>query len=265
MMMDLFKQNLAPIPSEAWEEINDRAEKAIKSVISIRKALHVEGPFDVKLTSVPTGRITLFKDQSSKVRAGLYDNVSLLETRVQFELSRWELDNILRGTKDINLDALDQAALDIASFEENALINGHKEAKITGLLQEAKKTVDVKDESSAILQAISEAVIHLERRFAAKPHVLLAGEKLYQALNKIHGAKLLREIVEHMIGGTVVRSERLEGGLLLPLDHDDLELTIGQDYTIGYEYHDQNSVRFFIMNSFALRVLDPELIVRFNF
>ncbi|MBN2504197.1 MAG: bacteriocin family protein [Bacilli bacterium] len=263
--MDLFKQNLAPIPGEAWAEINNRAEKVIKSVLTARKALHVEGPFGFEKTVVSTGRLNLLPDNDkSGVRSGLYDSHSLLETRQNFELSRWELDNVIRGTKDIDLEPLEKAAEAIAKFEEKALYYGNKDANIRGLIELAGTKITLKGDSQTILQEVSRAVIKLEEAYANKPLDLIVGDDFYDQLNKIHGAKLLREIVESVIGGKVIRSSNLQGGLLLPNNHEDLELTIGQDYTIGYEFHDQTSVKFFIMNSFVLNVYDNNLLVRFE-
>ena len=51
---------------------------------------------------------------------------------------------------------------------------------------------------------------------------------------------------------------------LVPYDHDDLELTIGQDFSIGYEAHDTKEVTLFLTESFTFRVLDGSLIVPFT-
>jgi uncharacterized linocin/CFP29 family protein len=42
--MDLFKRQLAPLSSEAWEEINERAKQVLKSYLSARKIVNVVGP-----------------------------------------------------------------------------------------------------------------------------------------------------------------------------------------------------------------------------
>ena len=52
--------------------------------------------------------------------------------------------------------------------------------------------------------------------------------------------------------------------LLVPYDHEDLELTIGQDLSIGYQYNDNKKVRFFITESFTFRVLDPSIIINYK-
>ena len=51
---------------------------------------------------------------------------------------------------------------------------------------------------------------------------------------------------------------------LMPYDHEDIELTIGQDFSIGYENHDDKKIKLFITESLTFRVLDEKLIVKFN-
>ncbi len=263
--MDMFKQALAPIPEKAWDEINERAEEVIKSVLTARKTLHVEGPGGLGTQVVTSGRLNLFDTGDKNVDAGLYEAKSLMETRVTFELSKWELDNLDRGVDDVELDALEEAVKHLAEFEEDVLYNGNKNAMIKGLKPLAETKIDLKDDPQALLAGINEGMLALKHAFALPPHNLVVGEKLYQDLHRAHGAKLLKEIVENMIGGSVILSEQLKGGLLMPVDHDDLEMTIGQDYTIGYEAHDDENVRFFVMNAFTLRVLDETLIVSFDY
>lgn len=261
--MDIFKRNLAPISDEAWAEINERAETVINAQLTTRDSLKVNGPFGLSYTAVPTGRLDLIDNKKSNIKLGLYNNQKLVETRISFELSQWELDNILRGAKDINLDALEDAAMEIARFEDDVVYNGHPSANITGLMNEAAHQKTIKLESQQILLEVANALIDLRNSFVEGPFNFVVDKALYEALNKVHGSKLLRFIVEEMIGGRVIVSEMIKGGLLLPVKHDDLEFTIGQEYTIGYESHDHKNIKLFIMNSFTLRVLDDSILVKF--
>lgn len=262
--MDIFKRNLAPISDEAWNEIDERAEQVINSQLTTRQSLKVNGPKGLSYTAVPTGRLNILDNKSSNVKLGMYDNKSLVETRITFELSRWELDNLLRGAKDIELDALEDAAKEIARFEDDVIYNGNKNSNIQGLMEAASNVKEIKLESQDILQNVSQALIDLRNAFVEGPFNFIVGQKLYQALNKVHGSKLLKTIIEEMIGGKVVVSEMVEGGLLLPVEHEDLEFTIGQEYTIGYESHTDDNVKCFIMNSFTLRILDDQILVKFK-
>jgi uncharacterized linocin/CFP29 family protein len=44
----------------------------------------------------------------------------------------------------------------------------------------------------------------------------------------------------------------------------DYELTIGQDFSVGYQSHSSTEVNFYITESFAFRVITPESIVPFK-
>ncbi|MFP4479103.1 MAG: family 1 encapsulin nanocompartment shell protein [Candidatus Izemoplasmatales bacterium] len=262
--MDIFKRNLAPISDEAWSEIDERAEQVINTQLTTRKSLKVNGPLGLSYTSVPTGRLDLVENKSSNVNIGLYNNKSLMETRISFELSKWELDNLLRGAKDIELDALEEASMEIARFEDDVIYNGNKKADIKGLMNEAGYQKDVQLNSQDILSKVSEAILDLRNAFVEPPFNFIVSKDFYDALNQVHGSKLLKMIIEDMIGGQVVVSEMIKGGLLLPVKHEDLEFTLGQEFTIGYESHSDEMVRLFLMNSFTLRVLDENILVRFN-
>ena len=59
-------------------------------------------------------------------------------------------------------------------------------------------------------------------------------------------------------------NQAIEGAYLLPYDNEDLELTIGRDFSIGYQNHTNKTVRFFVKESFTFRVLDEDIIVKYN-
>ncbi len=264
--MDLFKQHLAPIAEASWEEINDTAEKVLKTTLSARKVLHVEGPEGLNMAAIPKGTLSLINEEKiNEVASGLYDVDRLLESRITFELSRWELDNILRGKKDPDLDALEDAAEMLARYEEDTIYNGNKKAGIKGLVELAPHKLSIGENANATLQAIAEGILLLQDAYTEKPFTLVVGDEVFKALNQVYDGKLLCDAIENLIGGKVVRSKVLEGALLLPDNHPDLELTIGQDYTIGYTSHTDQVVRLFMMNSFTFRVLDEALIVYYKF
>ena len=62
----------------------------------------------------------------------------------------------------------------------------------------------------------------------------------------------------------MVLASAIEGAILLPYDSSDLELTIGQDFEIGYDSHDSKEVTLFATESFTFRVLEPKAIVVFK-
>ncbi len=264
--MDLLKRNLAPIPAEAWEEIDDRAVEVIKSQLSARKALFVDGPHGPEKTVVPTGRLEVFKDApEGEVGAGTYGAKPLIESRVVFKLSRWELDNILHGERDVELDKLEDAAEAIARFEDDVVLNGRKEAGVQGLTQVAGTTLKLDANADTIVRTIGEGLATLRDAYAEGPYKLIVGDDVYGALHQGYHSGILRRVVEEMTGAPIVRARPLKGAVLVPEDHEDLELTIGQDYAVGYESHDETHVQLFLTNAFTFRCLDEDIVVHFQY
>ncbi|PKL28638.1 MAG: bacteriocin [Spirochaetae bacterium HGW-Spirochaetae-2] len=262
--MDILKKELAPLSTRVWEEIESRAAEILRSRLSARKVVRVDGPKGWNFTAVPEGRLDLV-DDTGDVKAGVFRVAPLSEARVRFTLNRWEMDNLNRGAKDIDLHSLDAAVEKIADFEEKAIYHGFKAGGIVGLSESAvHKPVVFGKDGSSIMESVSVALITLRASHAQGPCTLVVGTKAWMALNKeIQGIPLV-ERIERLIGGSVVHSLAIDGAFLLPYDNENLELTIGQDFAIGYESHDTKDVTLFLTESFTFRVLDPNLVVPFT-
>ncbi len=258
--MDMFKRELAPLSSEAWAEIEARAKNVLLSRLTARKVVDVEGPKGINYTVISEGRLSLVDD--GEVKAGVYTALPLTEARIRFTLNKWELDNLARGAKDIDFDNLDAALEKLALFEENAVYNGYAKGSIKGLKESsAHKSLTFGKTPNEILASVAEGMLILKKSFIHGPYSLVVGKDAWIALNsEAHGMSLL-ERVERMIGSKVVLSTSIDGALLVPFGSDDLELTIGQDFALGYETHDTKEVTLFATESFTFRVLEPKAIV----
>ena len=120
--MDILKRELAPIPAEAWMEIDEQAIRSLKAILSARKVIDVTGPMGTDFPGVPEGRLEYPKKQPKKdVSYGIHKVHHLVETRIPFDLDVIELDNVVRGAKDVDLGNLEDAARKIALFEEKVV------------------------------------------------------------------------------------------------------------------------------------------------
>ncbi|MGI6227823.1 MAG: Maritimacin [Spirochaetes bacterium ADurb.Bin315] len=262
--MDMFKRNLAPISNRAWSEIEERAKLVLLSRLSARKVVSVNGPHGLDYTVLSEGRLSLVDDKSA-VKAGIYNVLPLTEARVRFTLNKWELDNLERGAKDIDFDSLDKALDQLALFEENAVYHGYAPGTIKGLKESsAHKTLGLTGDTKEFLAAIGEGVILLKDSFVDGPYSLIVSNEVWVRLHKEAQGQSLKERVERIIGGEIVLASAIKGAILVPHDSADLELTIGQDFELGYESHDTKEVTLFATESFTFRVIEPKAIVVFK-
>jgi uncharacterized linocin/CFP29 family protein len=258
----LYRQ-LAPITNEAWDEIDERAEDVLKSYLSARKVVKVNGPKGLDYNVITEGRLENIKEEKD-ICYGVYQVQPLTEVRIEFEMDRWELDNISRGARDIDYEPLENAMKELALFEENAIYNGLEKAMIKGIDSYSKLGISFGNDPTTIMEAITKGLIQLKKYFEPGPYTLVVNEEAYKRILSKETAYPLDERIQKLIGGKVIFSHVVNGAYLLPYNHDDLELTIGKDISIGYQEHTAEKVRFFTTESFTFRVLNPDLIVKFN-
>ena len=260
----MLYRELAPITKEAWSEIDSRASEVLKAYLSARKVVKVNGPRGLEYNVITEGRLNEVS-KAKEVEFATYKVLPLTEARVEFEMNRWELDNISRGAKDIEFAPLEEALEKLALFEENAIYNGLKKAGIEGLKASASaKPIKFGEDGTTILEAVTSGVIALRESFASGSYTLVVGKEAYKRIISQESGYPLNKRIESLIQGKILLSHVVEGAYLLPYNNDNLELTIGKDYTIGYQSHDREKVRFHVSESFTFRVLDTSLIIRFE-
>lgn len=261
--MDFLKRELAPISDNGWKEIEERAKAVLTNELSARKFVKVTGPVGRDVTSVTTGRMDI--KVKNDTRYGIYKVQPLVETRISFPLNRWELDNIERGAKDVDYSSLDEGVRKAARFEEEAIFYGLAEGKIDGLFNSSSyENVDFGNSADETLEAIFNGVIQLENSFGKKPFVLVVSNEKWLYLNTVVKEYSLPAKLESILGHKIIVSKSIEGAILLPFDNENIELVLGEDFSLGYQYHNENLVELFITESFTFRVLDPSLIVIFE-
>jgi uncharacterized linocin/CFP29 family protein len=262
--MDILKRNSAPITAKAWEEIDSTAKEVISSMLTARRVLDIDGPKGFEYNSVGEGRLKELDAEQGEVCTGIYEVKPLVETRIVFELNKWELDDIERGIKDPELDALEEACKKIALFEEDAIYNGYEKGGIKGLIPSAGHSFKLGKDGNSIIKSIGEARYALLESFTDMPYDLIVSPEVYDKINQIYEGVNVFSVVKDIIGGEILRSKVIKGAVMFPHKCEDIEFTVGGDFSVGYEHDDQRNVKLFVGESFMLRVLDPDKIVKFE-
>ncbi len=265
--MNMLRKEFAPISPASWQEINALVTETLTANLAARKFCDVSGPHGIDFAAVPEGRIEVPSNQKKDaVRFGVHRVLPLVESRVSFPVNIWELDNIDRGAKDADLESVVDAARKIAAFEDGAVFNGFKPAGIVGLNDTVKadKPVTLTLDRDALVDGISEGLLRLRKEGIGSGANLVVNPALWKFLAHVVPGGSLASIVRKQIGGTIIYSEAVDGALLVADRQGDLELSVGQDYAIGYEGHDSQKVDLFITESFTFRVIAPEAVVPFT-
>ncbi len=260
--MNILKKSIAPITEAAWKEITNQASKILKINLTARQFVDIEGPRGLKQGGVSTGRLIISEKQSKEgINYGLRELIPFLEIRKPFELDIWELDNLSRGAKDVNLEPLEKAAKEIAMFEDNAIYTGFKNGQINGLEKSASgKKITLPKDPNEFLQTIGAQIISLKKDGVKGPYSLVINDKNWQGLiNLAKGYPILKQL-QDIIEGQIIINQNNANSYLVSERGGDFEFTLGQDISMGYDGHTSEKVKLFFTESFTFRVLSPEAV-----
>jgi uncharacterized linocin/CFP29 family protein len=262
--MGLLRQHIAPLAPEAWDEVETTVRDVLRARLSARRVVDVSGPHGLDTAAVGLGRLEVPRAKTKgTVGYGVHRVQPLVEVRAGFDLDLWELDNLARGARDVELGPAEQAARDLADFEDSAVFNGFEPGGITGLLSlTANEPQKLDLEIQSFTGAVSTALLQLKDQAVGGPYALVLGPEASRWLDSQACGYPLRRQIAGIFDGDIIYSPVCEGGLLISLRGGDFELTLGQDLALGYDAHGDEKVKLFITESFTFRVIEPAAAVR---
>lgn len=257
--MDILKREIAPVVEEAWKEIEDEATRCLKLNLAGRKVVDVKGPHGWQYAAVNLGRLRLLKKQpTAGLKVGVREVQPLLEMRTPISLDLMELDNAVRGA-DIDLEPVVEAAERSARVEDDAIFNGYADGCIKGIAQATPhKPITIKS-TDGYPSAVVEACEVLREAGIDGPYALVLSPQCFADVSRAtqDGYPLRKRIERQIIDGPLVHAPAVDGAIVLSIRGGDFELTIGQDFSVGYASHDRDKVELYLTESFTFRVLEP--------
>lgn len=261
--MNNLHRKLAPISDEAWAQIEDEASRTLKRHLAARRVVDVEGPKGFDLSAIGTGHIQSIQAPGDGIQAMQREAKAIVELRVPFELTRQAIDDVERGSTDSDWSPLKDAARKIAFAEDNSVFEGYDAAGIQGIRQaSSNQALTLPSNVRGYPDTIAQAVSQLRLAGVNGPYALVFGAEQYTAINggSDEGYPVLQHI-QRLIDGEIIWAPAIKGGFVLSTRGGDFELSIGQDISIGYLSHSENSVRLYLQESFTFRTLTSEAAV----
>ena len=260
--MDHLFRELAPVSEIGWREIEKEATRTLKTTLAARKLVDFVGPLGWQASAVSIGRTRSAEPPlRTSVEALLREVLPLIELRVPFELSRVELDALDRGAEDFDTDPVIAAARQIAIAEDRAVFHGYSVAGVRGMCAHAETSVDI-SAAPDYPALVTTALNRLRDQGVGGPFAIALSERCYAELTEAtEGGYPVLQHVRRLIDGPLVWAPGLDGALVVSLRGGDFELTVGQDFSIGYLDHDASRVRLYIEESFTFWLQSPQAAV----
>lgn len=261
--MNHLRRELSPVLPRAYELIAGRAREVLEAQLAARKLVDFDGPHGYEFSAVSLGRTRAVK-VAPNIDGRLRLLQPLLELRVPFQLSLPELDDVDRGADDLELEAVAAAARQLAELEDGAVFYGVESAGITGLIPgSSQPPIPLEQDFRSFPDQVSAALAQLHAQGVAGPYAIALDSPSYAALLRSTGPGGYPTLqhIRKLVDGPTVFAPALSGALVISLRGGDFTLTVGEDVSIGYLSHDQETVRLYLEETLTFRVLSPEAVV----
>jgi uncharacterized linocin/CFP29 family protein len=260
-MNHLFREK-APITATGWEEIEKEARRTLRALLAARRVVDFKGPLGWGASDVELGRADPIASPSgaNQVQARLRRIQPLVELRIPFDMPRTELDAIDRGARDPDLDTVTAAARQIAIAEDRAIFHGYEAAHITGICQRrAGVGVPLGASHADYPLAVATALTRMRDEGVEGPFSVVLNDQLYRDLSaRTDSGYPIISHVKRLVDGDIVWAPGIDGGLVISQRGGDFELSVGQDFSIGYLEHDTATVQLYLEESFTFLILTDE-------
>lgn len=259
-MNHLFR-DLAPVSAAAWQQIEEEASRTLKTTLAARKLVDFSGPHGWDKSALGLGRSEpLAAPSRSDAETRIRRVLALVELRVPFEMRRTELNAAERGALDIDTDPVIQAARRIAIAEDRAVFHGHAAAGIRGMCETGiEGALALGGAVTDYPRLIATAIGRLRDRGIGGHYAVALSERAYTELTEAtqHGYPVLQHVRRLIGDGPIVWAPGLDGALVVSLRGGDFQLTVGQDFSIGYLSHNEETVRLYLEESFTFWNITP--------
>ncbi|HEU4617063.1 MAG TPA: family 1 encapsulin nanocompartment shell protein [Gammaproteobacteria bacterium] len=262
--MKHLHRELAPISSEAWEEIDAEAARTLRRTLAGRKLVDFKGPLGWDRSAEGRGRTQRIAAPREGVEAALRLTRPLVEIEAPFVLPRAEIDAIARGARDADLQNVVRAARSAALTEDQAIFRGFAAAGIEGLFERGKgQALTLTDDYEKYPQVVATALTWLRNQGIEGPYAIALGPRCYEGLTETtnRGGYPVINMVMQQLDGRIVWAPAVDGAVIMSLRGGDFELVVGQDFAIGYRSHDAGTVTLYLQESFTFAAYNPEAAV----
>ena len=221
------------------------------------------GPAGVGFFALGTGHVRPIAAPADGVIARQREVQALVEFRAPFELDRQAIDDVERGSNDSDLQPVKDAARQLAWAEDRSIFEGYAAAGIGGIRGGiSNPAMTLPSDVRLYPEVIAKALGQLRLVGVNGPYSLLLDADAYTALAGAtdHGEPVI-DHVRKLVKDEVLWAPAIAGGFLLTTRGGDFELQIGQDVSIGYAGHNEQSVQLYLQETFTFRSLTAEAAV----
>lgn len=265
--MNHLLRDLAPISDAAWSEIEREAKRQLTHFMAARRLVDFVGPCGWEHSGVSMGRAETHESPFAGVTVAHRRVMPMIELGGPLNLARSELDAVDRGANDADLRPLDEACRNLALAEDRLVFGGYPAGGISGIAGGSPHhPVNLDERFDRYPNHVAQAVSVLKDAGVGGPYAIALGPRCYQGvIQTTDGGHPILEHLRLILQGPVVWAPAVGESLVISLRGGDFRLTVGQDASIAYRGHDDESVSLELQESVTFEVTGSEAAVALRY
>jgi uncharacterized linocin/CFP29 family protein len=244
--MGHLRREFAPLSSQAWKALDEAVAEAARHVLTARRVATFDGPKGWDYVGARLGSVRPCHTASSKASVCVPDVSILSEIRADFGLPWTIIDAFERGAPELDTEAAEAAAHEVAMSEDTLLLYGDP---VGGgfLTSPASPRIEAGDwtQPGQLLHDLVQAVTALDSAGIPGPYEAAlppAGYVAYLQAIAEGGYPVMRQL-ERVLAGVHRSLVLRERGAVFSVRGGDFVITVGADLAVGYRYHDASGVQ----------------------
>lgn len=265
--MKFLNREEAPLSQEMWDLIDTNMMALLAKRLKIRSVVDFEAGYDFTTDAIATGNLRTVSE-SDGLRVGLREPILMAEIRYDFSIPKTTLEAMKRDIEGFDDAPMRAAANAFGSAENGMILDGLEATGTAGLFASLTQPALQASGAKELMVAAARSTGMFNNEFVDGPFKLLvSGNTFAQLVVEAEGGETMKQKIENVLGANaVVITEALgdDTALVISQRGGDFVFYCGLDVQVGFDSESDDALNFFLLESGAFRVINPEAAVRID-
>jgi len=265
--MKFLNREEAPLSQEMWGVIDAAVMGMLAKRLKVRSVVDFDAGYDFTTDAVATGSVRkVFEEEGMCI--GVREPIPMTEIRYDFSIPKTTLDAMKRDIEDYDDTPLRAAANAFGSAENGMILDGLSATGSRGLLDSLTQKVLKASGARELMVSAARSLGMFNSEFVDGPfNILVSGTTFAQLVVEAEGGETMKQKLENIFGaGVLVIAEAVgdDKALVISQRGGDFIFYSGLDVQVGFDSESADALNFFLIESAAFRVINPEAAVRID-
>jgi len=265
--MKFLNREEAPLSQEMWAMIDENMMGLLAKRLKIRSVVDFDEGYDFTTDAVATGKMRAVPEAGG-VKLGVREPILMTEIRYDFSIPKSTLDAMKRDVDDFDDTTLREAANAFGAAENGMILEGIASVASPGLLGSLTQQTLKASGAKELMVAAARTLGMFNSEFVDGPFKILVSSATFAQLAiEAEAGETMKQKLENIFGaGTLVVTEAVgdDKALVISQRGGDFVFYSGLDVHVGFDSESSEALNFFLLESAAFRVINPEAAVRID-